>query len=157
MAYASASNVAALCRNLLGDNTDFSTSTSPNLVSVNSWLSTGCSIIETRLTSIGIAAPVTGDTTVYQWVSYLNTLYAAAQAERSRINTIISPGERTRDMVLERDFWAGLDRLSEMDLDGAGLTKSYKAVYIGGISIADKESREDNSDRVVPRFYRNRF
>ena len=157
MAYSSASDVAALCRNLIDDDTNFNTSTSPTLVAVNNWLSSGCSIIETRLTSEGYSTPVTSNLTIYQWIAELNTLYGAAQAERSRMNIIVGMGERNRAMMFERDFWDGLDRMMALNLVDAGLSKSSKAIYVGGISKADKDSIEGNTDRVVPRFYKDRF
>ena len=100
--YAAASDVAALCRNLLGGAPTFSTTTCPKLVEVENWLSSGCSVIESRLSSWGYTIPVASTTTLYAWLRDLNAFYAAANAEWARSNVILAPGERSRGMIFER-------------------------------------------------------
>ncbi len=157
-AYASASDVANRCRNLLGGVSNFSSSTSPTITAVNGFLSSACSIIETFLLSCGYSVPVTEDTAVYGWLSELNTLYAAAQAEMTRVNVTLGPGERTRGQVFDEMFWKGLKRLAEGDLTFAGLSRTSTAkIYVGGVSQDDKDTWEDTTDRVRPRFTRGMF
>jgi len=162
--YASASNVANYCRNLLGDSASFSSSTSPTLTAVNTWLSSGCSIIESRLSSYGYSIPVSTGTTLYDWISDLNTLYAAARAEMSRINVTLSPGERTRGQVFEEMFWKQLDQWKSMDLTTTGATNNTSSnsilgqtLWVGGTSVASKDSYKDASDRVKPKFSKGMF
>src|SRR5512135_2662394 len=92
-AYASASDVAAFCRNLLSACATFSTSTSPTLTDVNGWLGSGYSVINTYLGSVGYSVPVSATTTVYPWLTELNALFGAAKAEMSRANVVLGPGE----------------------------------------------------------------
>jgi hypothetical protein len=152
--YASASDVAALCRNLLGSQVSFGVSSSPTLTEVNKWLSSGCSIIETKL-----KGTCTTGTTAYDMVSGLNALYAAGQAEMSRINVTLSPGERTRGQVFLEQFWKELKEIAKLDLSSLGLSSLVTGggggiLYSGGISATDKYNVESNTDRVTPRFGR---
>lgn len=163
-AYAAASDVANYCRNLLGDSGSFSSSTSPTLTAVNTWLSSGCSIIEAKLSSYGYATPVSNTTVLYEWIRDLNTLYAAARAEMSRINVTLSPGERTRGQVFEEMFWKQLDQWKSMDLTTTGATNNTsgnsilgQTLWVGGTSIDSKDTYKDDSDRVKPKFSKGMF
>ena len=157
-AYSSASDVSALCQNIINTEDGFTTSTSPTLTEVNSWLTSGCAIIESRLSSAGYSVPPSATTAVYGWLAELNTNYAVSRAEMSRTNIILGMGERTRGQLFEKAFWEGLDRLLKMDLSIAGLTKSNDAVlYAGGISISDKDIYDSDTDRVPGRFRRGQF
>ena len=100
--------------------------------------------------------PVAGGTTAYDWLGQLNALYGAAYSEMSRTNVTLGPGERTRGQVYLEQFWAGLGKLCDGDMTLAGLSRSSTAgiLYTGGISITDKEGREDDSDRVKPKFFK---
>lgn len=157
--YASASDVAAFSRNLLGSEINFSSSTSPNLTNVQNWLSSGCGIIETKLSSHGYTVPVAAGTQLREWIRNLNALYAAAQAEMSRINVTLSPGERTRGQVFEEMFWEQLNNLCTLDLVGAGATTNSsgnsilgQTMFVSGTSVTSKDSYKTDSDRVKPRF-----
>jgi hypothetical protein len=158
MAYASASTVSGLCKNLLGGEPTFTTSTCPTVYEVNQWLSSGCSIIESTLASCRYTVPVSAGATIYDWIVSLNALYAAAFAELSRTNVTLSNQERTRGQVMLETFEKQLDRLCDGDLTQAGLSRSANGkLYAGGISVADKQSQESTSDRVNPRFGREMF
>lgn len=162
MAYATTSNVAKLCLNLADGWIDFTTETKPAISDVQTWLSSGCSIIETKLSSWGYSTPVPTTSALYDYIRDLNTFYAAARAEMSRMTATTMPGERTRGQVFDRMFWDNLHRLEEMHLSGglvgAGLTVSSTAgeIYVGGISETDKEVYSDNTDYVEPRFKRDK-
>ena len=158
-AYASASNVAGLCQNLLGGAATFGTSSSPTLEHVNNWLEQGYSAINTVLNSLGYSVPATSTATIYHRLTNLNTLYAAALAELSRINVTLSPGERTRGQVFMQMFDDGLAELNKMDLSTVGISAdtAMGTMYIGGTSIADKEANESDTDRVPRRFVRGMF
>lgn len=156
MAYAQSAAVAALCSGLLGASSNFSPSSSPTLVSVENWLSTGCAVLESYLGGHHYSTPVASTAGAYNWMSNLNALYAAAMAEMSRSSAIVSPGERTRNSVLLDQFWSELKTMVSLDLTALGVTRgSAGKLYVGGISQSDKEIYEDDSDRVSPRFTRD--
>ena len=158
MAYSSASDVAGLCRNILGGASNFTTSTSPTLAAVNNWLSSGCALIETALADKGYSMPVPATALVYDQVGNLNSLFGAGHVELSRTNVRLGPGERTRGQQFLEQFRAGLKWLAQMDLTRAGLEReSQGKLYAGGISIADRDTVEDDTDRVEPRFKRDMF
>src|SRR3972149_10765238 len=92
MAYASGTDVASLCRNLVGSASSFDTSTSPNLTQVNLWLSSGCALINATLGTRGYGAiPTTS--AAYDFARDANPLYAAWRSENSRHHARVSPGE----------------------------------------------------------------
>jgi len=158
MAYAAASDVAALCKNILAGASNFSAATCPTLDAVEEWLSSGCAVIETHLRAHGYQGADLG-TAAYGWLGDLNALYAAARVELSRTNLSLAPGERTRGQVFDEMFWRGLNRLSDLlegDMTEAGLVRSGTApeLYVGGVSESDKLTWDTDTDRVRPRFYR---
>ena len=155
MAFASSSDVAALCRNLVSGASDFSTSTSPTQAQVNAWLSSGCAVITLRLNGMGYGALSSG-TAAYELAGQINALYAAWLAERSRINARTTADERTRADMLRKDFDDNLKILIGADLSRAGVSQTGVA-YAGGISADDKDTQEADSDRVNPRFVRGMF
>ncbi len=161
MAYSSASSVSKLCKNILGPEKNFSFSTCPTITEVDTWLSSGCSIIETVLAAHTYVVPVASGTVAYGWLSDLNTLYGAAWVENARTNTTLEPGARSRGQYFLEEFWSQLDRLVSGklgDLTLAGLSQiSSGTLYAGGISVADKQTAETDSDRVSPRFARDMF
>lgn len=158
MSYSTASHVASLTQNILSGASNFSTSSSPTIDAVNNWLSTGCSIIETYLSSKKYEMPVASTAAVYSWLENLNALYAAGMAEMSRSNVTLGPGERTRGQAMIQQFWDELKLLSSMDLTTMGVSRlSDGKLYAGGISISDKQTYESNSDRTAPRFHREQF
>lgn len=158
MGYCSASDVAGLCRSLLGGEERFSEDTDPTRNDVDSFISSGCSVLETELQGWGYSVPPAATTTVYQWLADLNRLYAAARAEMSRVTETVGMGERTRGQVFDDWFWRDLDRLKARDLTMAGLSRSTTGkVYVGGTSKAAKQAVEDDSDRVKPAFSRGMF
>jgi len=101
MAYSSASDVAALTKNILDNETMFSDNSIPTIAEVNGWMSTGCRIIESKINSYGYATPAGSATNAWGVFQHLNVLYTAAFVEFSRINMTLGPGERTRGQV----FW----------------------------------------------------
>lgn len=155
MAYCSASTVAGLCRNLLGQEGGFSFSSCPTINDVNQWLSSGCSIIESQLAGCKYTVPVAGGTAAYDWLAHLNALYGAAYAEMSRTTVTLGPQERTRGQIYLEQFWNQLNMLCKTDFTLAGLTRTTAGtLYVGGISVTEKDTYENNADRVPPRFFR---
>jgi len=160
MPYASASHVARLTKNLVGPDKTFTSSTSPTLKAVNDWLSSGCSVIETVLGSNGYSTPVASTAGAYSWFTDLNGLWAAAWAEMSRSNVTLGPGERTRGQYFLEEFWSQFDRILKQDLTiGGGLAKSSVGgtIFVGGIKVADKQTIEQDTSLVEPRFSRGMF
>ena len=156
MAYASGTDVSSLCKNLVGSASSFDTSTSPNLTQVNLWLSSGCALINSVLGTRGYGAiPTTS--AAYDFARDANALYAAWRAESSRINARVAPGERTRADKFKQDFNDALGELKAMDLSRLGVSVANSQVYAGGISVADRDSVEADSDRVTSRFIRGMF
>ena len=158
MAYASASDVAALTPQLISPQKEYTIASSPTLANLNSWLSSGCSVIELQLSAKGYSVPVSEGTIAYDFLRELNALYAAYLAENARTNIVLGAGERSRATQFEKQFWSGIDRLLAMDLTMAGVDKTGDApMYIGGISYSAKDVYDDNTDRIGPRFKRNQF
>ncbi len=156
MAYSTCAQVADLCQNLIQGASTFTSSTSPTEAAVGRWLSSGCSIIETRL-----RGKLTAGTTAYDMASDLNALFAAGKAELSRSNVTLQPGERTRGQVFMQMFWDELAQMLKMDLSALGwsslVTSTGGKVYAGGISQADKDTVTSDTDRVISRFNRGQF
>ena len=158
MPYSSASAVAANCKNLLDGQVTWSTTTDPTLQQIKTWLSAGCSIVETELSSAGYDIPVGAGTSAYDRISDLEAIYAAARAEMSRTNITVGPGERTRGQMLMEMFWMDLDKLVDSDLTQAGVTKTGGGkIYTGGISVSTKQTYDTDEDRVPSRFRRGQF
>lgn len=158
MGYSSASDIAAMCPNLLGSASAWSESTEPSRTAVNAFISSGCAIIEGKLQGWKYDVPVPSTSTLYGWLKDLNMLFASARAEMSRTVETVSPGERTRGQVLLEQFWSGLKELASQDLTLVGATRvSTAPIYVGGISQDDKDDWDDTSDRVKPRVRRGQF
>lgn len=158
MAYASASDVAALTKNILGSETMFSDTSKPTIAETDNWLSSGCSKIETMLNSWGYSTPAASTSAIWGTLKDLNTLYAAGRVELARTNVTLTPGERTRGQVFLKMFDDDLKDLEKLDLTPLGLSRSSSDdVYVGGISISDKQTQETDSDRVDPRFTRGQM
>ena len=161
MPYSSASSVARLCKNLLGPERNFSVSTCPTSVEVDTWLSSGCSIIETVLAGHKYTVPVASGTVAYGWISDLNTLYGAGMTELARTNVTLGPGERTRGQYFLESFFDQLEmmvsgKMGDLTLAGLGRT-SQGTLYAGGISVSAKQTFEQDLDRVNPRFAKSMF
>lgn len=156
MAYASASDVAALTKNLAGGESTFTESSSPTLAQVETWLSTGCALINAKLLNQGYGALTTAQGAAYELAKTVNALYAGWLAERSRTNARSNPGENTRADMLKEDFEWHLEQLMGFDFGQFGMSKSSRRAraYAGGISVADKDTVRDNTDRVAGKFSR---
>ena len=161
VAYASASDVAALCRNILGAASAFGSTTCPSSTQVDTWLTTGCSVIETKLAGCGGYGPIPTSSAAYGLAQQANAAYGGWWAERSRTIGGVNAGERTRADMLKKDFFDLLDMLCAMDLGSVGvpLTSNgvHPRIHAGGISIDGKRTRENDSDRVTPRMVRGMF
>ena len=158
MAYASASNVAPYCLNILGDSTNFTDSTMPTIKQVNGWLSSGCAVINAKILGMGYGIPASG-TTIFEALTDCNALFAAARVEMARTNVTLAPGERTRGQIFEEMARAcACSVLGAGDLTLVGLTKTSSGkLYVGGVSVTQKQTEESDTDRVTPRFNRGEF
>lgn len=158
MPYASSSDVAAYCRNITGSEIDFTSETSPNIDQVNAWLSSGSVQIDLRILAKGYSVPASG-TLAFNVFQDCNALYAAARVELSRTNVTLAPGQRTRGQVFDEMWKDCVKQALEGDLTFAGLQKNSTGglLYVGGISIDDKQNNEQDSDLVKGRFQRGQF
>lgn len=157
MAYASASDVAAYTPGLLQDGS-FTETSHPTETAVEGYLDAGAALIDGRLSGAGYSTPVGSDATVYSYLTDLNALYAAGRAEMVRMTARVAATERSRSQQFMDQFNNGLDALLKMNLTGAGLSlSSGGTLYVGGISVADKEARNADTDRVQGRFSRGQF
>lgn len=158
MAYASSSDVGILTPHLLSGASDFSTSTCPSQSSINTWLSSGCAVINSKLASIGYGT-IPANSAAYDFARQANALYGAWWAERSRLSARVSRDENTRDATFRKDFMDMLNLLTTLDLSRMGVSKSNQvpANWAGGINVTDKEANENDSDIVQPRFGRDQF
>ena len=160
MGYCAASDVQSLSKNLTGAEDMFSTSTCPGISAVDSWISSGCGWIETAIQAHGYSVPVASTTSVYGHLKHCNSLFAAGMAEMSRTNVILAPGERSRGQVFYTMFKECMkDLFSQGDLTLVGLSKSSNRgkIYVGGISVSDKQDRYDDTDMAGARFRRGQF
>ena len=73
------------------------------------------------------------------------------------MSAIISDTQRTRGDMFMKQFDKMIERMMGLDLSGAGMSVTRKKIYAGGISRGDKQSVEQNTDRVAPRFARGQF
>jgi hypothetical protein len=159
MAYASASDVAVLVRNIMGTSASFDSATCPTLTQVNTWLTTGCGVINTKIAQYGYG-PIPTSSEAYGLAQQANAAYGAWWTERSRTLSTVRAEERTRADMFKKDFFDLLDLLCEIDLGSVGVAKSSGVkprVHAGGISVDGKDTLEQDTDRVTPRFKRGMF
>lgn len=147
MAYATIEMVKALCPHL------FNQTNAPTDPDVRLWLDEGAAIIDGTLSSKSYTVPVTKTASAWPILRNLNALYAASMAEFSKLVASTSAGAQTRGELLEKRFWDRLDRITRMDLSAMGVGYT-SLLYVGGISEADKDSVEDDSDRIMTAFSR---
>ena len=157
MAYCSASDVAALTRGILAEESAFSEDTNPTLNMVNFWLTSGCAVIEATLSGWRYATPVPAGTAVYGMVSQLNALYAAAYAEMSRSQGTLQLGEKTRGQVFLEQFKTALAGLKDIDLTMCGMSRASNGatLFVGGLTQTSKDTMSDGM--LAPRFARGQY
>lgn len=157
MPYASASDVAPLCQNILSASPNFTANTKPASATVDVWLSSGSAIINTRLASKGYS-PIPESSEAYGLAKAANGFYGAWLAQRGLLNQRSSADENDLAEQYKKDFEFHLDMLMELDLSMAGVPSTNKRTpYAGGISVADKSRQNADADRVKPRFERGQF
>jgi len=153
MAYADHDDVEALCPRIFNAPTG-----QPQATTVEDWLDEGAALIDARLTAAGYSAPVSSSASAYKLFRHLNALYGACIVEMSRGTSQTAAAETGRSFSFCDRFEQNLTNLLKMDLTGLGVSVSSTApVYIGGISEADKESVESDSDRIMTAFRRGQF
>jgi len=159
MAYCSASDIFSYSENLTHGQPMFNAETKPTLNQVNMFMSSGCAAIHTKMTEAGWSVPVASGTDLYDRLKDLNALFAAGRAELTRVNTTIGPGERTRGQIFLDLFKLELSELVSEDLTtiGGAVSTTDGEIFVGGISVTSKDSYNNTTDRVQPRFKRNQF
>lgn len=159
MAYCSASDVFSYSQNLAHGQPTFNAETLPTLNQVTRFMSSGCAAIHTKMAEAGWDTPVASGTDLYERLIDLNALFAAGRSELTRVNVTVGPGERTRGQIFLDLFKMELDELVNSNLAeiGGEVSSTDGEIFVGGISVASKDSYDDDSDRVQPRFKRNQF
>ena len=157
MPYSTCARCADLIPNILDGASDFSNLGSqirPASAALIRFMSSGCALIEAELYSQGYT-PAKG-TALDDYLADLEASYVAMQAEQVRGSPRTAQGERTRAQQFKRFFDDGLKQLRSMDLTRLGFEYSGR-FYIGGISDAEKDSVESDTDRTEPRFKHGKF
>lgn len=155
MTYATLEDVAAYVPTT-GDNGTYTADTKPTKAQVERFLNRGYSSINAALAAAGYSTPVSSDATVYDELTDLEALYAAARVELVRLSSRYGAEERTRSSALKKEFTDGLAALLKRDLSRAGATHTSKLTMTGW-KESEKESVESDTDRVEPRFKRGQF
>lgn len=161
MAYSTCAKLLAMIPNLTDNSAsidNMGANVFPGSAALISFLSSGCSIINAKVRSMGYAPPITSSAEIYDYLGQLEALYGAWQAEAARSSPRTAQGERTRADQFKRAFEDGLKQLESMDLSrmGVGLD-STTDWYIGGISYDEKSTVESDADRIPTRFKRGQF
>jgi len=158
MTYASASDAGLYCPEIIGADNEFSDATKPTRVQVERWLDKGYSRINTAFAGHGYATPVGSSATIYDTLVDLEALYAAARAQFARMSSRLAATERAKGQIYMRQFNDELAALFDGDLTRAGVARANSGkLWMGGISKSDKDSYENDTDRVKPRFERDQF
>ena len=161
MAYSTCAKLLAMIPNLTDNSAsidNMGANIFPGSAALISFLSSGCSIINAKIRSLGFAPPVAATSEVYDYLSQLEAIYGAWQAEAARSSPRIAQGERTRADQFKRSFEDGLKLLESMDLTRMGVgVDSVTDWYIGGISSSEKSSVESDTDRIPTRFKKGQF
>lgn len=102
----------------------YTTGTAPTALAVNTWLTQGYAKLNLALKRAGYVTPVTRAAApeVYDVLTRLNDLYAAACAEQATNISTGGPGEETRSEKLWKEFNAELVDLLAGDMTLLGLT-----------------------------------
>ncbi len=129
------------------------TANAPSTTNVNNWLEEGAKYIDAKLSGAGYSVPITSAASAYHLLQSLNTLFGAAMVESAYSVETSSGTGTTRAESLETRFWKGVENLLRLDLSGMGVAHTCQA-YAGGISLADKDSVEDDTDRTPLAFRR---
>lgn len=161
MAFSTCTMVAALIPNLINgaSNLDGLGDLRPASSEIRQFMSGGCSLIVATLASLGFNAPAAGGA-LYDFLGDIEANYAAWRAELSRSSPRVAKGERSRADDFRKAYEANLRQLKDMDLSMMGFTPKFSTGmgwYVGGISQAEKDSVESNTDRVQARFERDKF
>jgi len=157
MAYSTSERGAALIPSLLNgalNYDDLPSTIVPGSAALTLFHSSGCSLINSKLKSLGYAAPVASTNDIYDYLADLEATYVAYRANALRSSPRTSAGERTVADQFKRAFEDGLKSLENMDLSRLNIAYEGKW-YMGGISEAEKSAVSSDTDRVAPRFYRN--
>jgi hypothetical protein len=119
--YGSEHGVEAINSHYIGG---YTTSTAPRALDVNTWLTQGYAKLNLALKRAGYITPVSRAAApeVYDVLTRLNDLYAAACAEQATNISTAGPGEETRSEKLWQEFNAELTDLLAGDMTLLGLT-----------------------------------
>jgi len=157
MPYSTCAHCSSLIPNILSGASSFDglgAEIVPGSAALILFMSSGCSLIEATLHSQGYT-PAKG-TILDDYLADIEANYCAYRAELVRGSPRTATGERTRADAFRRAYEDGLKNLKNMDLTRMGLEYSGR-FYVGGISDAERDSVESDTDRTEPRFKRGKF
>lgn len=116
--YAAIHNVDALLPGI-----SLSETSTPSNGDVTKWLNQGYAVINRKLTAAGYSTPVSSSAAVYDEMTALNALYAAAQALRARGLDSVQGNEETRSERWLREFTEQIKELCASDLTNSGVSR----------------------------------
>lgn len=160
MAYSAASRCAGLIPNILNGASDFTNldaEVRPASTALVGFQSAGCAVINAHIAAMGYTATVASTHVLYDMLADIEANYVAYRAELARSSPRIAAGERTRADQFKKAFDAGIKDLKTMDLSMMGVSMQKLDWYIGGRSIAEKDSVESDTDRTSSRFGKGQF
>ena len=161
MAFSTCAQVAALIPNLLNGASnldDLAEDVRPASTAIRSFMSGGCALIIAKFNTMGFAPA--GGGVLADFLADIEANYAAWRSELARSSPRTAKGERSRADDFRKAYEANLRQLDKMDLTMLGFAlkeATGSGWYAGGISVSDKEAVESNTDRVQPRFKRDKF
>lgn len=101
---------------------DFDYDTTPTSDQATAWLAQGYSEINRYLSSGGYAVPAASGAEVYDSLTALNNLYAAAYVLRAKGLNVVDGGDEDYSATMLKEFYTRLKELAAMDLTLLGLT-----------------------------------
>ncbi len=100
---------------------DFDYSTTPTNDQVDRWLAQGYSEINRYLSNAGYAVPADAAANVYDSLTALNELYAAAYVLRAKGLNVVDGGDEDYSENMLKEFYMRLKELAAQDLTLLGL------------------------------------
>ena len=162
MAYSTCAMVAGRIPNLINGASDIENTCDAKLLpasaTIVTFMSGGCALIQSKLNSLGYAAPAAGGV-LSDYLGDIEADYAAWRSELARSSPRTAKGERSRADDFRKAYEAALRQLDKMDLGAVGLTRlsTVAGVWGTGVSISGKETIASDTDRVAPAFKRDGF
>lgn len=153
--YGSISGVSAIVPSL----GTIGASSVPTEAQITQWLAQGYSRINRKLSAAGYSVPAGSGAAVYDELTALNNLYAAAYALRARGMDTGTAEDESRDVIWLREFEERLTELANSDLSQLGVTavtgqkrrriRTMQTRRIDGYSRHFEGDADDSTDEYV--------